>query len=245
MKSLILVQHCQSRHHVDRAAAHGPDCENGLTDLGRQQAARVAGRLRQWLDGMSCRIYSSDITRAWQTAQILGDQLAQPPEPVPALREGCARLAGPLPADPPPPQPAGRTWMLFDSRREPDVETWRQFHARVAAAMERIIASHPGSCVPIIVTHGGTLSNIVAWWLRLPLDVLPERDPFAASPGSITVLRTNRHGNPSIERLNDRAHLDPSAPDRPRCLACEELPDAHSSPRGSLPASTWNARCRP
>ena len=96
-------------------------------------------------------------------------------------------------------------WSLFDWKGFPSAETWREFYRRVGDYMTAL--DEEQETTVLIVTHGGTLSNIVAWWLRLPLDVLPERTPFAASPGSLTVLCKNRWGNPVIERLNDVSHL--------------------------------------
>ncbi len=73
--------------------------------------------------------------------------------------------------------------------------------------MDRLVQDHDPEHPALLVVHGGTLSNTVAWWLRLELDAMPERTPFAASPASITVLKTNRFGNPVLDRLNDTAHL--------------------------------------
>ena len=98
-------------------------------------------------------------------------------------------------------------WSLFDWRPFPEAETWREFYARVAATMEHVAQEHNEDDLPVLVVHGGTLSNIVVWWLGLPLDALPERTCFAASPGSVSMLKRNQYGNPVIERLNDRAHL--------------------------------------
>jgi probable phosphoglycerate mutase len=208
MKTLVLVQHCQSRHHLDRRVQMGPDRDNGLTDLGRRQAEVLAARICGAIGPAPCRLYSSDQTRALQTAEFLAGQLQQPVVPVPQLREYAAdQLSDPLPQDGPT-RPEDRTWQLFDSRPEPFLETWREFHQRVVAGMERIAREHPAECVPIVVSHGGTLSNIVAWWLRLPLDVLPERTCFAGSPGSISVLKANRFSNPVIGSLNDTSHLE-------------------------------------
>jgi len=98
-------------------------------------------------------------------------------------------------------------WSLFDWRPFPEAETWRELYTRVAAAMDRVAARHSDRELAIFSVHGGTLSNIVVWWLGIPLDALPERTCFAATPGSLSILNRNRYGNPVIERLNDRSHL--------------------------------------
>lgn len=208
MRRIILVQHGQSRHHVEpRIRIEQPDSENGLTDLGCRQAACVASRLHKELEGTPCRLYSSDQTRAWQTSRIIGRELDLAAMPVPEIREyASGRLAPPLPLTPEP-RPGDRNWFLFDSRPEPFLETWREFHTRVCAGMDRLQREHPADEVAVVVGHGGSNSNIVTWWLRLPLDVLPERTPFAGRPGSLTLLRKNAYENPVVARLADVAHL--------------------------------------
>ena len=99
--------------------------------------------------------------------------------------------------------------LIVREHPEAAAETWREFHARVVAAMDDVAQQAGDEALSILVVHGGTLSNIVLWWLALPLDALPERTCFAATPGSLSVLETNRFGNHVIERLNDRAHLAP------------------------------------
>jgi broad specificity phosphatase PhoE len=64
----------------------------------------------------------------------------------------------------------------------------------------------------LLVTHGGTLNAIMAWWLRLEIDLLSTpstlfRIFFEAYPASITVLRINEFGEHTIERSNDTVHL--------------------------------------
>lgn len=203
MDRVILNQHCQSQHHVDRSA--GPDSE--LTDLGRRQAACLGSRLERELGTAPCRLYTSDLRRAAQTAKFVADAIGLAAIRVVELREwGC-----PAPADlqPGPIASPGdeRLRFLFDTRPAPHIETWREFHARVSGFMDHLAGQLDPGRLPVVVTHGGTLSNIVVRWLGLPLDALPERTPFAASPGSISILRRNEHGNPVIERLNDRTHL--------------------------------------
>ena len=207
MQAILLVQHCQSHHHVDRAARLWPDRKNGLTDLGRHQAEAVAVRLHRAFVDSPCRIYSSDMQRTVETAKIIAAKFGETSTPFPEFREWNGRFAVERDED-------GEEWeidetnfSLFDWRPFPKAETWREFHARVSARMEKLAKNHIPEQIPILVVHGGTLSNIVTCWLSLELDSLPERTPFSATPGSITILLKNRHGNPLIERLNDRTHL--------------------------------------
>ena len=203
MKQIILIQHCQSEHHLDRSV--GPDSQ--LTELGRKQALCVASRLKLELGSTPCQLYTSALKRATQTAEVIAEMMGLPVTTVDELREsGSPAPQTSLPESNDSPKD-DRVRFLFDTRPSANIESWREFHARVCTFMDSLANSVDFGHLPIIVTHGGTLSNIVVWWLRLPLDSLPERTPFAASPASISVLRMNQYDNPVIGRLNDRSHL--------------------------------------
>jgi probable phosphoglycerate mutase len=198
------VQHCQSEHHVNNLTGGWTDTP--LTELGRRQAAAVAARLKGELAGKTFPLYTSDLMRAAQTAGIIGAELGVTPVLVRDLRENNGGEATGKTKEWAEANVDRSNFSLFDWRGFPGAETWREFHARVCACMERLSQKEADS-LAVIVTHGGTLSNVVTWWLRLPLDALPELTPFAATPGSVTVLRKSGWGNPVVERLNDVSHL--------------------------------------
>lgn len=206
MNRVILVQHCQSEHHVNGLSGGWTDTP--LTELGRRQAAAIAARLKTDLAHTPCRLYSSDLKRAAETAEIIGRELDLTPQFMPSLRERNGGSA------------TGKTkqWAtenaapdlaqsLFDCHPWPGAESWREFYNRIASCMDRLSDQHDQNQIALVVTHGGALSNIVAWWLGIPLDHLPERTCFTASPGSISILEAKRPNRIALERLNDVAHL--------------------------------------
>jgi len=207
MKSLFLIQHCQSHHHVNHEAKFWPDVRNGLTDLGQRQAELVAARLREMIGDSPSRIYTSKMQRSVETAEILGHEFGVDPQAIDGLHENNGHFAMERNENGEGWQIDRSNWSLFDWRPFPEAETWREFHARVCAAMNEIEDMHPDGAIPIVVLHGGSLSNAVVWWLRLELDAMPERTCFAAQPASISVLAKTKFGNPVIERLNDTSHL--------------------------------------
>jgi broad specificity phosphatase PhoE len=193
---------------VDRSW-YFPDSRNGLTDLGKRQAVSVATRLVETLRGKDVSLHSSDMTRARETAQIVGEALGLTPELDARLREWSEPRALE--------RTEAATWdspddgeSLFDWRPYPEHETWREFHARVGAFMTEWGEGAPDDGTAVFVVHGGTLSNLVVCWLGIPLDVLPDRTCFSATPGSLSVLRYNRYGKPVVGCLNDRRHLAPT-----------------------------------
>ena len=207
LQTAFLVQHCQSQHHVDPRARLWPDFRNGLTDLGRHQAECLAKRLRKEIGQRPCRLYTSPMQRAVDTGEIIAAELGATLRTVHDLHEYNGRFALERTDDGEERSIDESNRSLFDWRPFPEAETWREFYTRVATAMNALVQEHRDASLPILVVHGGTLSNIVVWWLGLPLDTLPERTCFTASPGSLSILKRNRFGNPVVERLNDRSHL--------------------------------------
>ena len=168
MKPIILVRHAQSQHHVNGLTGGWTD--TGLTDLGRRQAACLASRLKQELEDIPVRMVCSDLKRALQTAEIVGQEIGVTAQLIPELREFNNGIAAGMlreeadkircePAEP-----------FIDWQPYPEVETWRQFYWRVAGCMDRLVEGQEE--LLLVVTHGGTLMNIVAWWLQLDTEML-------------------------------------------------------------------------
>jgi broad specificity phosphatase PhoE len=204
MQTLLVVRHCESEHHLNGLTGGWTD--SPLTPRGCRQAARVAGRVRTEVGTDPCALYSSDLRRARETAEAIGDALGQPLRLCRELREinnGIA--AGMLYVEAEPlanPLPAGA--LRIDHRFFEGGETWREFHTRVTTWLDTLAAAE--SRLPILVTHGGTAINIIAWWLHLDADAL-ERVSFGGAAGGVTRLTTNRCGERTLELLGDTTHL--------------------------------------
>jgi probable phosphoglycerate mutase len=196
------VRHAQSQHHVLRLTGGWTDTP--LTELGHEQARRVAARLRDELGVRPVRVYSSDLLRAMETARHIGEAFGVDVIADERLREHnngeCAGLTI---------EEAKKRWpdmwtkpALLDVREFPGAETPREFYERAGAFIDSF--AHDGD-LAIVVTHGVTHDCLVARWLGLPAEVL-EPIGFSAHTTGITVLTDGRHGR-RIERLNDAAHL--------------------------------------
>ena len=149
MGQVVLVQHVQSGHHVNEMSGGWTDTP--LTDFGRRQEQRI----KDILDGHEYTLVSSDLLRACQTAEIIGDRLGLPVTQNAGLREIN------------PGEATGRTkdWVRthrsprtdsaydIDHREFPTAQTWRQFHRRVRACMEALGASNESKNL-LVVTHG-------------------------------------------------------------------------------------------
>ncbi len=202
IRPIILVRHAQSEHHVNKLTGGWTD--TGLTELGHRQAACLASRLKREIGDTPCQLYCSDLKRALQTAEIIGQEIGVTPNPVPELRAPDNGVVAGKSVEEAKQYVLEMTKPVLDWQPYPQAETWRQFYSRVAACMDLLIRNQDAPL--LLVTHAGTIINIVAWWLQLDIDMLGKVS-FEASPASLSVLRVNEWNECTIERLNDTAHL--------------------------------------
>jgi len=178
--------------------------DTGLTDLGRRQATCLASRLKQELDGVPVRFYCSDLKRASQTAEVISREIGVAAQLVPELREFNNGIAAGMLREEADKIRREPTEPFAEWQPYPQSETWGQFYRRVAGVMERFVEEQ--DALLLLVTHGGTLVNIVGWWLQLSSAGF-SKVSFNAQPTSISVLCIDQWGGHELERLNDAAHL--------------------------------------
>ena len=202
MKHLFVVRHAQSEHHVRDYTGGWTDLP--LTELGVQQAERLAERVSAALAGTPVTLFSSDLQRAEMTARAIGKRLGISAQLDRGLREldngqaaGLTNAAARAIA-------RARTEPLLDWQHYPGAETWRQMTDRVAACMERLVPACVGTAV--VVSHGGSGTAIIKWWLGLP-ESCRHTINFELAPASLTELCENEWRERVIVRLNDTAHL--------------------------------------
>lgn len=59
----------------------------------------------------------------------------------------------------------------------------------------------------LIVTHGGTLGYLLAWWLKFEPEMIVNAY-FSSSAGGITVLSQNSFQQNVVNKFNDTSHFD-------------------------------------
>ncbi|HEX3917606.1 MAG TPA: histidine phosphatase family protein [Caulobacteraceae bacterium] len=206
-KDIYVVAHTQSEHHVQGLVGGWYDSD--LTDLGRRQAEAVADRLAEALrDQPDVETYASDLKRASQTADAIARRLSRPVVLLPDLRERSAGIAGGKPAAwlhdraIPPPRGDGR---LDHDQGVEGAETTRAFATRVYRALQQILAS---DCpAQVIVTHGFVVTQLIAAWIRMPLESVGWAH-FKSNAGGITLLQEDDDFfDRVVTYLNDRDHL--------------------------------------
>lgn len=196
--SVIIVRHGESRGN-HRGIIQGT-LDEPLTEAGLRQADAVAERLALMQVGA---IYASPLSRAHHTAERIADRLRSPIITVKELQErhfGEAQgLTGPELQERWPLEAAhDRDW----GARIPGVEPIIEVRRRASRVLDALLERHPGETV-IAVSHGGTITQMIAYALDLPANVAPR---VRLGNTSVTVF-DGSPGQPVITMLNDCCHL--------------------------------------
>lgn len=178
---LLLVRHGETAwNRATRIQGH---TDIPLSPLGLAQAERLAEALA---DEPLAAVYSSDLSRARQTAEALAGAQGLPVRLDADLRE---RAFGRF---------EGLSWQEIDQgypeeaarwrRREPDFpvgggESLTVFSTRCLAAARRAVAAHPGQSIAV-VAHGGVLDCLYRAATRVALDA-----PRSWQLGNATINR--------------------------------------------------------
>jgi probable phosphoglycerate mutase len=185
---LILVRHGRPERSEATSDPH-------LSDLGRDQAQRVAG----WLANDPIEaVWSSPMRRAMQTAEPFAVNAGH------AIREhdGIVEF-----------DRSSGVYIPTEELKRENYAAWQAmatggdtvdmtaFQVTVVAAMEEIIAAHPGQRVAVFC-HGGVI-NV---WAAHVLGMKP-RVFFEADYTSINRFVCARSGQRAVVSLNERAHL--------------------------------------
>jgi broad specificity phosphatase PhoE len=170
--TLLLVRHGETDWNADgRLQGH---TDRPLSDFGRRQARRLAEELEnERLDA----IYSSDLSRARETAEIVGERLALSVDLDPGLRE--------------------KDWGNWEGltaverdRVEFVGESTEAHQERILDALRRIAERHPGDGRVLVVTHGGSMRRVqvAAMGMALPVVENCGRWPCVCEDGRFRAL---------------------------------------------------------
>lgn len=185
---LLLIRHALPVR-IDEGSVHGP-ADPHLADLGVQQAEALA----DWLAGERVdALWSSPMRRARETAAPVAERLGLPVRVDPGLAEYDKDSASYIPIE--------ELKAANDPRWNQLPERPEEFAAEVVAAIEGIVAAHPGQRVAV-VCHGGVVNAYAGHVLGIsePLFFLPAYT-------SITRILAASGGTRSVESLNEAGHI--------------------------------------
>ncbi|WP_407562337.1 histidine phosphatase family protein [Streptomyces sp. 184] len=187
MRTLYVVTHPEATHHVGGVVGGWHDSR--LTPAGVRAAAALARSLRARIPAdAGVELYASDLRRTARTAEEVSALLGVRPVLDPRLREKSYGEAEGKPQEwldrrsVPPPKSGER---MDHDEGVAGAETKAAWARRVYAATEAILRS---PCAhQIVVTHGGSLTFVVACWIGMPVGSAGYA-AFRAPAGSITTL---------------------------------------------------------
>lgn len=201
MKSIITVQHTQSVHHLNGMVGSWTDWP--LSDKGKEQAETMGERLKKETEGKEFLLYSSDLHRAKETAEIIGKHLGIKPIFKEVLRErNLGKAVGKSVA-----------WLRenhlcqeknVDDRLLSDAESRRDVWNRLKDFYESILADENEHI--LIVSHGDTLSIFNALFLHLSAEQLSEVDLFGMA-GGVSLFQVNSDGKHILRKLSDLSYI--------------------------------------
>ena len=193
-----------------------------LNAAGQQQAQRLARRLAE--TGARCdAFYASDLSRAWQTAEVISGALGLRPSPAPALREiDLGVWSGKTHTEIEREYP-DQWWKLQHNEDFPrgGGETFAAFQARVLEWLNRAAETHAGGIL-YAVTHGGCIRAVALHTLGL---TWAEREKIPAiGNASLTILEIDA-GRWNIIRMNDTLGVRDEVSDAEQAGETEGDPD--------------------
>ena len=200
MKTIITVQHTESLHHTNGMVGSVTDWP--LSEKGISEAEKIGKNLSAELSEKYV-IYSSDLARAAQTAEIIGKYLCIKPFFLTELRE---RDLG---------EAVGKSvrWLrdnmekperTVDDRLFSSAESRRDEWNRLKPFFDEITSSDEEYI--IIVSHGDLLSVFNSMWLGLPVESLEKSELFGVS-GGVSFLFENAEGKRFIKKLSDTSYM--------------------------------------
>ncbi|GAB2456775.1 histidine phosphatase family protein [Comamonas humi] len=163
---IIAIRHGETAWNVDGRIQGHTDIP--LNAKGEWQAGQVAAALA---DEPLAAIYSSDLSRAWVTAQAIAASNRAPLTAEPALRERSFGIfEGRSFADIAVSHPDDATrWRQRDpDYTPPEGESLQTLQQRASAAVDRLAVRHPGQQIAL-VAHGGLLDMLYRLATRQPL----------------------------------------------------------------------------
>ncbi len=206
MTRICLVRHGETEWNAERRIQGQIDI--ALNETGLQQAA-AAGR---WLSAAGiAALYSSDLQRAWRTAELIGSQIGLTPLPVPEMRERRYGVFEGLTYDEARERhPAG--YAAFEGRNADyafeNGESLGEMYERVTGKLKEIAAGHPGQVIAIVL-HGGVLDIINRFVRGNSLET--PRDFLIPNAGINWIAAVD--GVWHLETWGETDHLEPGALD--------------------------------
>lgn len=201
MKTIVTIQHTQSVHHTNGMVGSWTDWK--LSQQGIIQAEKIGEKFKLEFAAKEFVLYSSDLLRAKQTAEIIGKHLSLTPILRKELRErNLGRCCG-----------KSVKWLrenmetaekTIDDRMFSDAESRRDEWNRLKPFFDEIMSN--GEKNIMIVSHGDLLSVFNAMFLKLGVESINDCEIFGLS-GGVSFMLENNDGKRIIKRISDMSYI--------------------------------------
>ena len=201
MKTIITIQHTQSVHHTNGMVGSWTDWD--LSDTGKIQAENIGRKLSEEFKDRKFVMYSSDLKRAKQTAEIVGRHMGLEPILTKALRErNLGKCCG-----------KSVQWLreniecqekTVDDRMFSDAESRRDEWNRLLPFFGEIMESDDENI--IIVSHGDLLSAFNSMWLGLDVESMNSAEIFGLA-GGVSLMFENNEGKRIVKKISDMQYI--------------------------------------
>lgn len=204
---LVLVRHAVTAQTGPKLSGRTPGID--LSDRGRDQAKALGERLA----GLPIDVvYASPIERTTQTAGAVAEHHGLDVLPLPGVVEAdYGEWTGGTIAD----LAKSDLWKVVQrtpSRaRFPGGESLAEMQSRMVAALEEVVARHPGELV-VVVSHADPIKAAIAHYTGVHLDLFQR---IVVSPASVTVIELGAHGAAML-KCNDTGSLEELLPPPPK-----------------------------
>lgn len=199
---IYIIQHCQSEHHVNDLTGGWTDTP--LTQLGKKQAHAVAKELKT-LGLKDFLLYSSDLKRAYMTAEVISNEFSTEIIPLEMLREINNGEAANKTK-----KWANKNKLYSGNRLEIDKQDWpgserpRDLYHRMSAFIQKYIVNAKKDLV--IVSHGVAISYLISSWLGIAPEMLPNTY-LKGNAGGISCISMNQLGQKTLTLFNNTSFL--------------------------------------
>lgn len=198
---LYLIRHGETEWNKNGRFQGHVDIE--LSEEGLKQGELVSKKLEKInFKG----IYTSDLKRAYRTAEIIAKPLNLPLKELEGLKEINVGIWGGMTLKEIK-ESYGEEFKKWNTDSEYRVEKGESFNdltLRVAEAITNIMENHKGETI-CIVTHGGAIKSFIGSLLELSN---PSKRKFFIENCSITIVKMKEDGKLVLETLNDYSHLN-------------------------------------
>ena len=174
-----------------------------LSELGLKQANKIGEKLKEELAGQNFVMYSSDLLRAKQTAENVGNYLNLSPILRTELRErNLGKCCG-----------KSVQWLrenieiqekTINDKMFSDAESRRDEWNRLQPFFDEIMSSKDENI--IVVSHGDLLSVFNTMFLGLDVETINKGEMFGFA-GGVSVMFENDEGKRVIKKISDMSYI--------------------------------------